>query len=250
MKFIKVKLPFRNSAGTLKLAQAVSEKHTALGAASPLTGFVEMAVFESRRANAAQLQKEGDDADHLAQSKYHQAASLCGIAAGQNKQTENTVCWFVRLARDVLLLKHRGTEQHLEEYGFNVVISQTGSRKNVRVDLSVKKTADLLRLADAILQRHATLGAGSPLTGNVDMALFAAAATTATTLLNEWNTQRALAQSKHNQALNSIGYGAGQTSQTEGTLYYDLITVRDRLLQVTRGAEEQMSEWGFDVVAR
>lgn len=234
----------------MKLAKIVSEKHTALGAGSPLTGFVDMAAFEAHRASAELLQKEGDEADGIAQSKYNQAANLCGIAEGQNKQNENTVYWLTLQSRDVLRLKHRGIEESLEEYGFNVVISQTGARKNVRIDIPNDNPALLLALAADIIARHTTLGAGSPLTGNVDMTLFAGTVTSATTLLGEWETQRSLAQSKHNQALNIIGYGAGQTSQTVGTLYYDLNTVRDRLLQVNSGIEEALSEWGFEVVVR
>lgn len=248
MKFIRVNMPVGSPDGTLKLSKKTSDKHTALGVGSPLTGFVDMTVFETNRASALALQEAGDAAGNTAQSKHNQCAKLCGIAEGQNKQTENTIYWFTLQSRDVLLLKHKGTEEDLEEYGFNVVISQTGARKNVRVDIPDDNPANLLALAQAIIDKHTALGVGSPLTGNVDMTLFGSTTASATTLLGDWDTQRNLAQSKHNQALNIIGYGEGQTSQTAGTLYYDLLTTRDRLLQFYSGAEEQLQEWGFDVV--
>ena len=78
-KFIRVDVPVGSPDNTLKLAKKVSDKHTALGAGSPLTGFVDMTAFETNRVSAALLQKAGDDADNTAQAKYNQCTELCGI---------------------------------------------------------------------------------------------------------------------------------------------------------------------------
>jgi hypothetical protein len=50
------------------------------------------------------------------------------------------------------------------------------------------------------------------------------------------------------QAINILGYGEGQTSLTEGTVYFFNCSIRDFLLNKFEGTEEQLSEWGFDVV--
>lgn len=245
-KFIRVNLPVGSPENTLKLAKNISDKHTALGAGSPLTGFVDMTVFETNRGNAAALQEAGDEAQHLFESKYDQLAAVCGIGDGRTAQNKETVYWHVLQARDMLLVKYRGTEEQLEEWGFEVTISQTGGRRNIRVEIPRDNPADLVALAEAVLAKHTALGAASPLTGNI--ADFGAKTASASALLGEWATATALAQSKHNQALNLIGYGEGQTSHTPGTLYFDIINARNRLLQFYSGSEEQAEEFGFDVV--
>ena len=50
------------------------------------------------------------------------------------------------------------------------------------------------------------------------------------------------------EAENSIiGVEVGQSSQSTGTLYYYLTSIRDLLLVIYRGNEEQLSTWGFNV---
>ena len=51
------------------------------------------------------------------------------------------------------------------------------------------------------------------------------------------------------QAANTIfGVEVGQNSKSPGTLYNYLAAIRDLLLVIYRGNEEQLSTWGFDVV--
>ena len=138
MKYVRVDVPIRSPEGTLKLAKKTVKKHTDLGVNSPLTGFVDMVLFESKRASAEALQEAGDKADGDAQEQYQELCVLCGIAKGQTSQTEGTLLWFVLQIRGVLLAKHKGLEETLQQYGYNVVISQVAARKYVRVDIPDK----------------------------------------------------------------------------------------------------------------
>ena len=249
VRFIKVVLPIDKPEATLKLCKKASDKHIALGAGSPLNGFLDMVDFEAKRASAATLQTNGDTSSDDSQALYGQAKKLCGITQGQNKQTEGTLYWYVLQIRDVLLIKNRMEEENLSQWGFNVVVSQTGGRRNVRVDIPDKTPEPLATLAAAINAKHVALGVASPLNGTgLDMTAFGTKADAAVLLVQNWEDARADMQAFHGQARTLLGYSEGQTSETEGTLYYDLITIRDRLLQVNQDEEENLSQWGFEVV--
>ncbi len=151
--------------------------------------------------------------------------------------------------RDVLLIKNRTEEENLTQWDFNVVITQTGARRNVRVDIPNDTPSDLSELADAIKAKDTALGVASPLNGTgIDMADFGTKTAAVVALVADAKTADADAQALHGQALNLLGYIEGQTSGTAGTLYYDLIIIRDRLLQVSFDEEENLTQWGFKVV--
>lgn len=251
VRLTKVVLPLGSPEGTLKLCKKIVARHLLLGAGSPVIGFLDMAAFEAKRAAAALAQENGDTAMRNSQAFNGQAKKICGIAKGQNKQTEGTLYWYVLQIRDVLLIKNRLEEENLSQWGFNVVISQTGGRRNVRVDIPNDSAEELSALAATIKAKHEELelGTGSPLTGAVaNLADFMTKTTNAVAKVEETETEQANAQAFHGQALTQIGYSEGQQSTTEGTLYFDIITIRDRLLQVNQGEEENLSQWGFDVV--
>ncbi len=247
-RFIRVDLPVDSPEDTFKLCKKIAARHTALGAGSPLTGFVDMVAFATNHTNAASLYEQGDNNRETAQAKRGQALKKCGIAKGQNKSSVDTLYWYVLQVRDILLVKNRNEEDNLEEWGFTVVISQTGARRNVRVDIPDDTADELTSLAEEIIEKHTALGAGSPLTGNVDITDFETKTTDSRTLVDEAEAADADAQALHGQALNLLGYADGQTSDTEGTLYYDIINIRDRLLQVYQGEEDNMEPWGFKVI--
>ncbi|HLG33344.1 MAG TPA: hypothetical protein VI757_00565 [Bacteroidia bacterium] len=67
-------------------------------------------------------------------------------------------------------------------------------------------------------------------------------------MLGESVTLRQAKEALNQQVEAKQGYAEGQTSETVGTLYYSYTGIRDRLLNVNAGVEENLSEWGFDVV--
>ncbi|MES2622246.1 MAG: hypothetical protein V4615_15455 [Bacteroidota bacterium] len=60
VRTVRVDLPIDSPKESLELCKEISEKHTALGLASPLNGFLDMVEFETKRASAAQKQKDGN----------------------------------------------------------------------------------------------------------------------------------------------------------------------------------------------
>jgi hypothetical protein len=247
-KVVKVSLPIDKPKDTMELCVKAIEKHTELGAASPLTGFVDMAAFSSKTTDVINKRKAADK--HIAdrQAKYQNAKQLCGLEAGQTKDTPETIYWHVQKTRNTLLVKYKGIEETLSQFGFDVVITQTGARKNVRVELPIDSTEDMTELAEDILEKHTELGASSPLTDAVDIADMTDKTTDCRTLLNERITHFADSQTLNNEAIVIIGYGVGQTSHTDGTLYFDICKMRDRLLDYYQGREESLTQFGFDVV--
>lgn len=247
-RYTKVEIPIGSPEKTLKLCKKIIAKDTALGAGSPLASVVDMVTFGTRYTTAQGLQDSAEQNREDSEALHNQLAEACGIEMGQAKRNKDTLYWYVVQIRDILLIKNRGVEQNLEQWGFTVTTSQTGARKNVRVEMPDKNPETMVELAEAVVAEHTALGAGSPLTTTIDMTAFETKVTDTRTLLDNWQTARADMQAFHGQALDLLGYADGQTSTTPDTLYFDIIAIRDRLLQVNMGVEQNLEQWGFSVV--
>jgi hypothetical protein len=246
---VRVELFVDEPDDTLKLCDAILEKHTALGVGSPLTGFFDMTEFAGKVTSAKGFRKQASKDDRASQSKFNACRVKCGIAEGQNKQTTGTLYYMVLSIRDFLLLKFRLTPESLSLWGFNVVVTQTNGKRNVRVDIPDDTPEGLLALCNAISEKHIDDALTSILTDSeVDMAAYTTLLGEANTLLAQCVTLRGTRQSNNDQALAIIGYSEGQTAETPGTLYNFNTGFRDRLLNKHQGVEETLSEYGFDVV--
>ncbi len=249
-KFVKVKLPVDRPDETLHLCDRIIAKHTLDGAGSALAGVIDMTAFgllvtdaKTKRSNAELKEGEAND-------KYDAANNKAGLAAGQNRDTKDTIQWYVRQAKDILLVKHNGTEEALNPYGFTVIISTTGARKNIKIELPVN-LLPMLEMGEAIVAHHTLLGAGSPLTAAlIDMAAFGTLVTDTRTLYDAWELLRDDIQTLNNDSLTTLGYAPGQTISTIGTIYNELGKIRTRLLQNHQGREEALSNWGFNVIMK
>ncbi|MEP7169461.1 MAG: hypothetical protein ABI855_08850 [Bacteroidota bacterium] len=248
-KNVRVNMPVNMPAETIELCEGIIEKNTALGAASVLNAFFDMPAFGTKTVDAKALRKRAKKDEGESQSKYNQCAVKCGIAAGQNKQSTGTLYVMVLSIRDFLLLKFRATPESLSMYGYNVVVTQTEGKRNVRVDIPDDNPKSLLDLCTLINEKHIADGATSILNDSeVDMTVFGTLLGDANVLLAASTALDATKQSQNNSALTIIGYGEGQTAETEGTLYYMATGIRDRLLNKHAGNEEKLSEYTFDVV--
>ena len=124
------------------------------------------------------------------------------------------------------------------------------AKHNVKVDIFVGKADDTTKLTDAVVLKHETdvAGTGSALTqlGFMDDMKIKNIS------IKEKRLQAAAlhrqAEALNQQADIMLGIEQGQTSFTEGTLYNYLTKVRDLLLVLNKGKEEQLGLWGFDVV--
>jgi hypothetical protein len=247
VKAIRVIIPQNKIEKTLKLCNRIVAKNTADGAASVLNDVIDMVTFAGNVGIANTKRNDAAVKEASAQKKYEKATNNCGLGKGQHKDVKFTVVWYVRQIRDLLLIVHDGNEEALSEYGFNVVITTTGARKNIRVDIP-NKAEDMVELGEAIVAQHTLLAGASPLTAAlVDMAAFETLVTDTGTLLSEWEILRGEVESLNNQSAVLVGYAEGQTSTTPGTLYHEITKIRTRLLQKFTGEEKSLEEFGFDV---
>lgn len=245
---VKVNLPVGDPDGTVKLTEKIVARNTAMGATSPVSGDFDFTAIAAQAAAAKLLRTEADAADRLSQKDHQGALSLLGIAQGQNLQSPGTIYTETTRIRDILLVKYKTNPETLELWGFNVVIDQTEGKRTVRVEIPTESPDKFITLAGAIVAQNTAEGAASPLSGKIDMAVYASRATDAGTMFNNAASKRAEKEAKHGEALAICGYAAGQTSETEGTLYQIITQVRDLLLAVYHTNPEELSVWGYDVV--
>lgn len=112
------------------LAEKVLVKHKAMGTSSPLNS-LDMTTFEQNlklgKANRADAKRLHDEAEKLNQ----QANLNLGIGVGQTVSTPGTVYSSLARVRDVLLGIHKGQEKNLNEWGFDVIITEgTNGRRS------------------------------------------------------------------------------------------------------------------------
>jgi len=121
------------------------------------------------------------------------------------------------------------------------------ARITTRIKFPTGSPDQILQLMTAVQEKHAEEGVNSPLTG-VDMEAFGTAITSAKQKRAEAAKLEAKAQALYAEAHTMMGIAKGQTSKTEGTLYYNLCKIRDLLLIIHRNNENNLEPWGFKVV--
>lgn len=120
-------------------------------------------------------------------------------------------------------------------------------KRNVRVDIPRKSPDKLIRLNEAIIVRHEELGDDSPLE-EFDMAGLKNNVQQAKELRSQAKGFYAKAQTLNEQARQLLGIDKGQSTFTEGTVYYMDTRIRDLLLFRNPGGEEELSTYSFNVV--
>jgi len=128
-KTIRVNIPKSKPDGLIKLGQAVLDQHDELGKDSPLDAD-EMKALQDSLTAADASNKEFKKFDGKAQAA-RQARDL-ELGTEQGNGVNGTVVAGVTYARNQLLIAHKGHEEKLEEYGFDVVVGTAKSpvRKN------------------------------------------------------------------------------------------------------------------------
>lgn len=118
---IRIPIPAGKPDDLIKLAESIGTKHTELAANSPLDDAVAdflAASADTARKNRAEAARLTAQADALNQS----AATLIGVGPGQGAETPETILFHITGIRDQLLTKHRGAEEALGDYGYQVII--------------------------------------------------------------------------------------------------------------------------------
>lgn len=132
-KTVRITIPVDSPHDLALLVKAVWDKHAELGASSPLAGdlIINMTRYEELMTEALAARKQAVDLHHRAQALMGHSRVLFGIDAGQTLSTEDTLYHFLNNIKHFLLVKHRGLEEDLSVWGFNVVLgtSSVGAKK-------------------------------------------------------------------------------------------------------------------------
>jgi len=117
---LRVNIP-KNPDQLIQLAKSIIAKHGDDGTASPLSG-LDMADMSAKTTTA--------DTEHKNAVKLRRDAETApqnrDLALGTDNAARGTVAHYVRSARDMLLGLHKGNEQRLGEWGFEVDTSVRG----------------------------------------------------------------------------------------------------------------------------
>lgn len=119
------------------------------------------------------------------------------------------------------------------------------SKNNVRVVLP-RNPDKLLALAKKIVEKHNSDGASSKLS-SINMADMEAKLIDAGKANDNALTFRKKAENETEKRDLQLGISKEQNSSTEGTVLYYTASVRDVLLGLFKGKEQELGEYGFEV---
>lgn len=119
------------------------------------------------------------------------------------------------------------------------------ARKNVKVVIPTNAD-ELIELGEGIIAKHTADGAGSPLSG-LDMTAFTTRVTDAETQNSLQKQLRRDAELATESRDGLLGRHKDQNVNSDGTVLNMVSRVRDMLLGLYKGNEQQLGLWGFDV---
>lgn len=249
-KNVRVDIPIKSPLKMLTLCDAIITQHNVLGPASPLNDpLIDMALFESKYDEFKSNHDLAGDKDGLSQATTQEADIALGIDEGQDSNTEGTIYFIMTAIIDRLLLFYKGKEEQLSTFGLNVVMDKVRGRVTVRVDLPITEPEKMINIVDDVIQRHNDLAPNSPLdVPETDMAALAVLQATHIAKRKEAKKLDGESQAFMDEARIALGTGKDQTARTKETVYYIITSIRDKLLAVHRNHEEQLSNYGFNVV--
>jgi len=126
---IKVEIPESKPDLLNKMGEDVLKKHTELGDKSPLNG-LDMETFALKLKDGISKRAQAKNLHEQAELLNQQAGLSMGIDKSQNTKTAGTVYSTLTSARDILLGLNRGQERKLNEWGFDVIISNVSYSKS------------------------------------------------------------------------------------------------------------------------
>lgn len=243
---IKIEIPESRPDDLMHLGEDIIAKHNALGGDSPLDNGKITAMGTG--ITGARAKKTEADGKHASAEKINeQMRNKLGIDKGQNSRTKGTPYHHILGMRDDLLYDNKANEQALEEYGYTVVISMVNGARRIKVRIPRTSSDKLMHLGEAIIAKHNGPAGNSPL-DDEEVGELQTAVTAARLLEEEAEGLHEEGENLNEQADTLLGIAKGQTLQTEGTVYYLIDDVRDKLLLVHEDNEEALSEYGFKVV--
>ena len=247
---VRVDIPIGSPSDMIELVDNILERHEELGDDSALIDpELDMDGLATEHDIHKAKRKEGNDLHGEGEPLIQAADTALGVEEGQTSDTEGTVYNLTGRVRDRLLFVHEGDEEELTTYGFNVVVDKTRGKKTVSVEIPINSPKEMIELVDKLLERHNELGGDSPLNiDELDMDGLATQHDIHKTKRKAGNKKHGLAEPAIQKADKALGTEEGQTAKTKGTVYNITTRVRDRLLFVHEGEEEEATTYGFNVV--
>ena len=120
-------------------------------------------------------------------------------------------------------------------------------KRNVKVEIPLSSPNKMISMNELIIERHEELGDDSPLK-ELDMDDVKNKVQEAKELRSQAKMKHAEAEALNQKARKILGIDKGQSSFTEGTIYYLDTRIRNLLLFRYPGREEQLSRFGMNVV--
>lgn len=246
---IRADIPVSSPEGMLDLSDSITEKHeTYPGGDDPSpVAHLNMAKFKTDTAAARTLHNDAGTLHSEAEGHTQDAYTAIGMAEGQDITTEGTLYFDLDVIRKELLTKFINREEQMEQFGWNMVIGEARGRRTVRATIPIDSPDGMLDLCEAVTEKHEALAGASPIT-ITDMAAFKANHIAARTEHDLNIKKHGIAEGKTQDMIRIIGTGKGQKISTEGTLYFIIGSVRDFLLALHKNHEEQLEQWGFNIV--
>lgn len=125
-KTIRVDIPIKDPDEADKLAETIEAKAKEMGSDCPIDKEI-LDVLAEKAKIQREKRTEARRLHAQAEAATLDADTALGIAKGQNVNTLNTMYNAVTIIRDLLLVKYRGREEMLSEFGFKVVIGSSKS---------------------------------------------------------------------------------------------------------------------------
>ena len=121
---VKIDLRYGQPVPMIETSDSIIKKHTELGDNSPLKT-INLQGFTTVKQVAADNLGLGNEHKKIADKAFAESDLALGIAKGQTLQTPDTIYYYLALVRDQLLIAYKGREELIEEWGFNVQISES-----------------------------------------------------------------------------------------------------------------------------
>lgn len=248
---VRVDIPINSPDAMIKLGDAIFKRHDALNDDSGLNDpEINMDTFLEVHELHKEKREDGNDNHALAEPLIQAADKALGTEEGMTIETPGTAYNFTGRIRDRLLIVHNDRdEEELTTYGYNVVVSESGGRRTVSVEIPIESPDDMIKLGKKILKRHTALDEESPLNiPEIDMTAFEA--------VHELHVEKREAGTELHgkgevaiqKADKALGTEEGMTMDTTGTVYNFTGQGRDILLFKNPGEEEELTTYGFNVV--
>jgi hypothetical protein len=121
---VKVEMPANKPDEMTALADKVVAHDSEMGTESPLVKD-EVAALKAKNSSAKDKRERAEKMHAEAESLNQQGLIDIGVAKGQDSKTAGTVYTMMTNIRDTLLIKYKGQEERLSEWGYKVVITSS-----------------------------------------------------------------------------------------------------------------------------